>query len=98
MQITRDFLFVDLRKKLNSLTSRFRQVSIRYVYENMKELKCRLSVLQKPKDIISPILSFLIKKRKKKKKSRLWCKINDKTNQTEPQEIHYLKGHIVLMF
>ena len=31
MRVTRDFLFVDLRKKLNSLTSRFRQVSSRHV-------------------------------------------------------------------
>ena len=55
MRIARDFLFVGLRKKLNSLTSRFRQVSCRYVLciTIHDETKSRIICLAKPKDYLS---------------------------------------------
>ena len=60
MRITRDFLFVDLRKKLKSpLTFRYRHVSCRYVQQYIMKLNRILSVWQRPKDFLSQILSFL---------------------------------------
>ena len=51
--------FVDLRKKLNSLNSRFRQLSCRYVKQCMMKLNCGLSVWQNSKDFYSQVVSFL---------------------------------------
>ena len=62
MRLTGDFLFVDLRKKLNSLTSRFRQVSSRAV----SRLNSSITIHDETKTRII----YLAKKKKKKKKKK----------------------------
>ena len=59
VRIIRDFFF-NLRKKLDSLSCRFLQVSYRYELEYMigLQLNRRLSVWQKPKDFFHQIFSF----------------------------------------
>ena len=84
MRITRDFLFVDLRKKLYSLTSRFRQVSCRYVWQYMMKLNRGLSVWQKPKDLFSQILSFLWKGHNKRLRGQTIDKTVTISSWTKP--------------
>ena len=94
MQITRDFLFVNLRKKLTSLTSRFRQVSCRYVWHYMMKVNCRLSVWQKPKDFFSQITVSYENDITKDSEAKPFEKNrhHSKPNRTEPKEIRLKLG------
>ena len=88
MWITRDFLFVDLRKELNSLTSRFRQVSCPICITTIQdETKLRIICLAKTKVILATVLlsnsQFLTTRLQAKQSIKPW------PNWTKPREICY---------
>ena len=58
VRITRDFLFVDLRKKMSSFNSRFRRVKLSICITILDETKLRIICLTKPEDF-PQIISFL---------------------------------------
>lgn len=81
--ITRDFLFVDLLKKLNSLTSRFRQVSCQYTISIYDETILLIICLTKNGGFY--LNSQLLKKmiQKNLRSNRYWWN----RNQTKPNRI-----------
>ena len=89
MRITRDFFFVDLRKKLNSLTSRFRQVSCPCITIH-DEIKLRIICLTKTEGLLSNSL-FLMKRTQQKTPRPNRQLIKPWPYRTEPGEICYLK-------
>ena len=86
VRITRDFLFVDLRKELNSITSRFLLVSCRYLYITIHDAtKSRIICLTYTEGLFPSNSKFLMKRHSKRLRGQTINKTVTNPNYTKPK-------------